>query len=236
MIDFHSHILPAVDDGAANISESLAMLRKSFLQGVDVMVSTSHFYADREYPEDFIKRRNLAFQKLQDAVLMSPEVYPNVILGAEVLYFSGISNAEALPTLTIGACRCILIEPPMRPWPDDMLDEIAAIKDNFGLTPVIAHVDRFMLYLQDSTLMERVRERNMVVQVNADYFLNPKTVKSAVKHLKDGHIQLIGSDCHNLDSRPPNLGLVRKQARAFGVESELRMLHQNAVDLLLRRE
>ena len=46
MIDFHSHILPGVDDGPQNMEDSLSMLRSSFLQGVDLVVSTSHFYAN----------------------------------------------------------------------------------------------------------------------------------------------------------------------------------------------
>ena len=74
----------------------------------------------------------------------------------------------------------------------------------------------------------------MMVQVNAEYFLDPKTVKAAVRNLKKGYIQLIGSDCHNLYSRAPNLGLARKQAKAFGVEAEFEKLHQNAAELLFR--
>ena len=50
VIDFHCHVLPGVDDGAVDVKMSLAMLRKSFLQGVDLMVSTCHFYANEEYP------------------------------------------------------------------------------------------------------------------------------------------------------------------------------------------
>lgn len=235
MIDFHSHILPKVDDGPDRISDSLTMLRRSFLQGVDLVVSTSHFYANEEYPKDFLQRRDLAFRTLQNAMLMSPEVYPQVILGAEVLYFPGISDAEEIGPLMIGSSKSILIEPPMTPWSDRMLDEIAQLGRNLDCTPVIAHVDRFMLMLHDQTLMDRVRQRDMWVQVNAEYFLNPKTMKAAIRSLKNGSIQLIGSDCHNLNSRPPNLGLAWKQAKAFGAESEFKMLHQNAVNLLRRR-
>lgn len=235
MIDFHCHILPGVDDGSGSVSESLAMLRQSFLQGVDLMVSTCHFYADEEYPQTFLERRNRAFRKLQNAMLLSPNVYPRIVLGAEVLYFPGIDQAEEISTLKIGASQCILIEPPMTAWSDDMLDEIAQLGENFHCTPVIAHVDRYMNHLEDDTLMYRLRERNMVVQVNGSYFVNPKTVKAAVQHLKNGDIQLIGSDCHNLDSRAPNLGLAWKQAKAHGVEAEFKKLRQNAAKLLLRR-
>lgn len=234
MIDFHAHILPNVDDGPERMSESLAMLRESFLQGVDLVVSTSHFYAHEEYPNEFLKRRNRAFRNLQDAMLMSPEVYPRVVPGAEVLYFPGISDADGIGSLRIGSSGSILIEPPMSPWSDSMLDEIARLGRNLGCVPIIAHVDRFMLMLHDDTLMDRVRQRGMLVQVNADYFLNPKSAAAAVQNLKRGNIQLIGSDCHNLDFRPPNLGLAWKQAKAFGVEREFKMLRENAVKLLNR--
>ena len=234
MIDFHSHILPKMDDGPQSVADCLTMLRRSFLQGVDAMVSTSHFYADEEYPRDFLRRRAKAYEQLQDAMLMSPEVYPQIVLGAEVLYFPGISEAEDIPSLFIGNTRTILIEPPMTPWSDMMLDEIAQLGVNFDCIPVIAHVDRFMLMLRDDTLMKRVRQRDMMVQVNAEYFLDPKTVQAAVRNLKKGYIQLIGSDCHNLYSRAPNLGLARKQAKAFGVEAEFEKLHQNAAELLFR--
>lgn len=232
MIDFHSHILPKMDDGPQSVADCLSMLRRSFLQGVDAMVSTSHFYADEEYPRDFLSRRAKAYVVLQDAMLMSPEVYPRIILGAEVLYFPGISEAEDIPSLFIGNARTILIEPPMTPWSDMMLDEIAQLGVNFDCIPVIAHVDRFMRYLRDDSLMDRVLQRDMLVQVNADYFLEPDTAQKAMENLCAGKIQLIGSDCHNLSSRAPNLGLVRKQARAFGAEAALKQLHHNAEELL----
>ena len=235
MIDFHSHILPNMDDGPEDVAVSLDMLRQSYLQGVDVIVSTSHFYADEEYPKEFLLRRKRAINILRDAILASPEVYPKIVFGAEVLYFPGISDAEEIGSLMIGDTNCILIEPPMAHWTDSMLDEIARLGGNFGCTPVIAHVDRYMQLLRDQTLIDRVRERNMVVQVNAEYFLNPKTVKSAIRNLKKGNIQLIGSDCHNLESRPPNLGFAWKQAKVYGVEREFERLHQNAAALLLRR-
>lgn len=233
MIDFHSHLLPQMDDGADSVAMSLAMLRRSFLQGVDLMVASSHFYADEEYPQDFLRRRNRSLQKLWEAMLLSPEVYPRVVPGAEVLYFPGISQAEEMEALRIGNSRCILIEPPMTNWTEDMLDEITGLGENFSLTPVIAHVDRYMLMLRDETLIDRVQERNLAVQVNASYFLYPKTAKSAIRNLKAGRIHLIGSDCHNLDSRAPNLDLAWKQAKTFGAEAEFKKLRQNALDLLL---
>lgn len=235
MIDFHSHILPEMDDGADCIETSLAMLRESFLQGVDIIVSTSHFYADEDYPQRFLERRMRAVQELQDAMLLQAEVFPRIFLGAEVLYFPGISQAEELAPMTIGASQCMLVEPPMAAWTDSMLDEIVQMGENLKCRPVIAHIDRYMTYLGDESLISRVLERQMLVQVNASYFVNPATTKSAMKHLKQGEIHLIGSDCHNMGTRAPNLGQARRLARAYGLLKEFEMLSRNAALLLKQK-
>ena len=235
MIDFHAHILPCMDDGAENIQDSLSMLRQSFRQGVHAVVATPHFYAYEEYPDEFLKRRHAAARQLEEAMLFSVEVYPNMILGAEVLYFPGISEAAEIPQLCIGTGKGILIEPPMASWSDNMLDDIACLKQNFGLTPIIAHVDRYMNILQDQTLIDRLLRRELLVQVNGSYFLNPKTRKAAFANLGSGKIHLIGSDCHDLDSRPPNLGDVRKALKARCAEAHLQQIHQNAANLLMNR-
>ena len=235
MIDYHCHILPQVDDGPDRLSESLTLLRRSYQQGVEIMVSTCHFYADEDDPQSFLDRRNAAFQRVREAMLRDAEVYPMIVLGAEVLYFPGISEARDIEKLTIGSGRTMLVEPPMAPWSDDMLDEIAELGENLGCRPVIAHVDRYMRMLKDKHLLNRVLERNLLVQVNASWFLDPKTVKTAVRNLKQGKIHLIGSDCHNLLGRSPNLGQARQQAKAFGAEAEFEELRRNALRLLFPR-
>ena len=235
MIDYHCHILPKMDDGPDRLSECLTMLRHSKEQGVEVMVSTSHFYADEDYPAQFVERRNAAFRRLREAMGRNTDSYPLIVLGAEVLYFPGISQAQDIEKLTIGSGRTILVEPPMAPWSDTMLDEIVELGENLRCRPVVAHVDRYMRMLKDKRLIDRVLERNLLVQVNASWFLDPGTVKSAVRSLKQGKIHLIGSDCHNLLSRRPNLGQARQQAKDYGAEAEFDKLRRNAVRLLFPR-
>ena len=235
MIDYHCHILPQMDDGPDRLSECLTMLRHSKEQGVEVMVSTSHFYADEDYPAQFVERRNAAFRRLREAMGRNTDSYPLIVLGAEVLYFPGISQAQDIEKLTIGSGRTILVEPPMAPWSDAMLDEIVELGGNLHSRPVVAHVDRYMRMLKDKRLIDRVLERNLLVQVNASWFIDPKTVRFAVRNLKQGKIHLIGSDCHNLLSRSPNLGQARQQAKAYGAEAEFDKLRRNAVRLLFPR-
>lgn len=231
MIDFHSHILPLVDDGAGSVEESLSMLRLSYQQGVEVMVSTSHFYADEDEPDSFLERRNSAYRLLK-AAMEEEGAYPLIVLGAEVLYFPGISQAEEIRRLAVGCGSCILIEPPMARWTDTMLDEIAALGENFRVQPVVAHVDRYMELLRDNRLLDRVLERNLLVQVNTRYFLNPKTTRRAMRNLKEGKLHLIGTDCHNLTSRPPDLRAVLQRVREYKLEDAFRNLSRNAEELL----
>ena len=65
MIDFHSHILPAMDDGSKNIEESLQMLRMLQEQGVERVIATPHFYADENPPDVFLRRRADAWEHLR---------------------------------------------------------------------------------------------------------------------------------------------------------------------------
>ena len=116
-----------------------------------------------------------------------------------------------------------------------MLDEIVELGENLHSRPVVAHVDRYMRMLKDKRLIDRVLERNLLVQVNASWFIDPKTVRFAVRNLKQGKIHLIGSDCHNLLSRSPNLGQARQRAKAYGVEAEFDKLSRNAAQLLFPR-
>lgn len=234
MIDFHSHILPGMDDGAENLEQSLDMLRQSFLQGVDAVVLTSHFYGHEEDPRTFLRRRRESVRRLAEGMLCRAEVYPRVIPGAEVLYFPGIGTAEEVAELRIGNSRCILVEPPMEPWSETMLEEIRQLGENFQLVPVLAHVDRYMTLLRDRTLMDRALQKGLQIQVNGSYFLNPKTRKAAFANLKAGKIHVIGSDSHNLESRPPNLGQVRKLARDNDAQQAFAQLRRNAVRLLTR--
>lgn len=205
MIDFHSHILPEMDDGSESVDMSLAMLRESKRQGVELICSTSHFYADEEDPASFLRRRSEAYYRLVPA-MDNPEDYPKILLGAEVLYFPGISVADEVKSLKLAGSPFLLVEPPMMPWSDAMLDEVEACGKTLRCIPVIAHIDRYMRILDDYTLFDRVERRKLLIQVNASFFLHRDTRDFALDCLRADRFHMIGSDCHNMDDRSPNMG------------------------------
>ena len=203
--DFHSHILPGIDDGSASVEESIAMLRMEAEQGIGHVVATPHFYANYDTPERFLRRRAEAESLLRQELLKHPEL-PRISVGAEVYFFSGISDSDMLNRLTIGEKRCILIEMPHAPWTTSMYRELEGIWVKQGLMPIIAHIDRYIGPFRTFGIPERLAELPVMVQANAEFFLERRTSRMALRMLREDRIQLLGSDCHNLRSRKPNLG------------------------------
>ena len=181
------------------------MLRIEAEQGIRHVVATPHFYPRYETPEEFLRKRDQAEEKLMAAVKGTPGL-PQISVGAEVYYFRGISESEFLPQLTIRGKQCILIEMPPAPWPESVYQELEAIWRRWGIMPVIAHVDRYISPFHTHRIPQRLQQLPVLVQANASFFLGNRTKRMALKMLRGDQIQLLGSDCHNLDSRYPKLG------------------------------
>ena len=203
--DFHSHILPKIDDGSSSLAESIEMLRMEARQGIRHVIATPHFYARYDDPKQFLVNRRKAELRLREA-MERMEGLPEVTVGAEVHFFSGMSDSKVLPYLTIGKKRCILIEMPESPWSDSMYRELENVSVKQGLVPIVAHVDRYIAPFRTHHIPERLEELPVLVQANANFFLRSSTRSLALKMLKKNQIQLLGSDCHNLTTRQPNLG------------------------------
>ena len=204
--DFHTHILPGVDDGSKSVEESLAMLRMEAEQGITRVMATSHFYAHHDNPDQFLSRREAAALQLCEA-MEGQKGLPQVCLGAEVYYFPGISNSEILSRMAFGENKSILIEMPMSPWTQQMYRELEWISVKQGLTPVLAHLDRYISPFRTHGILKRLEDLPVLVQANASFFLRRTTVGFATKLLRQNRIHLLGSDCHNTQHRPPNVGV-----------------------------
>lgn len=204
IIDFHSHILPGIDDGSQSVEESLALLQKEAEQGITHVIATPHFYPQHDTPERFLQRRAEAEAALREEMEKQPGL-PKLSVGAEVYFFNGISNSEAISGLTIDQNRCILVEMPVGNWSDKMYQELEELHTKQGLLPVVAHVDRYLGRFRTHGIPEKLAQLPVLVQANAEFFLNKATSAKALRLLKKDQIQLLGSDCHNLTSRTPNL-------------------------------
>ena len=206
IIDFHSHILPGIDDGSKDIEMSRQMLTASHKQHIDTMVATPHFYADRMSIDAFLHRREYAYQSIIDDA-DDEEIY--LIKGAEVAFFSGMSHAERLEELRIGDTNLILIEMPFREWTDRDIKEIWQIRQR-GLQPIMAHLERFYPYQKKNDMIESLLEQPVYVQINAESLFDFWGKRKALKLFKEGDAHLLGSDCHNTKDRIQNLAKARE--------------------------
>lgn len=205
MIDIHTHILPGMDDGSGSLEESLAMAKESARQGVRLLAATPHFYATQEDPERFLQRREASLALLESAW---QDGFPTLLVGAEVRYFDGISRVEKIAHLTLDHTRILLLEMPFTSWSRRMVEEVLELQRSRGLQVLLAHVERY-LKDQDGQVWETFRQNGVWMQCNANFFLRWQTKRKAQALFKKGEIQMLGSDTHNMTTRPPNLAMAR---------------------------
>lgn len=201
MIDWHSHILPGMDDGSANVAESLAMIQMQGSQGVDTVIATPHFYANDESVERFLQRRSESWEELRNQLPEGPEI----LLGAEVKYYQGISRLEKLQDLRIEGRKLLLLEMPVTVWSEYTLRELTELSGKNGIKIVLAHIERY-LRLQKQSAWERLYESGILMQVNASFLTACTSRRRAITLLEEGGVHFIGSDCHNTASRAPKIG------------------------------
>lgn len=225
MVDFHTHILPKMDDGSRSTDESVAMLKMICGQGINKVVCTPHFYAEDESPVDFLNRRQASFAALQRKLDVESEVFPQIYLGAEVRYYEGFSHSLSLAGLKIEGTSLLLLEMPFTRWEPRMFKEIQNAQENLECTVVLAHIERYLQFRQESDFWDRLEQTGVLIQSNAEFFLSSILRRHrAFRLYKEGQIHLLGSDCHSIERRPPNLGKAIELIQAkLGLQSLNRM-------------
>ncbi len=198
-IDFHTHILPGIDDGARSPDMAKTMLDKLHSQGVDTVVLTPHYYSHHKPIEDFVAQQREAYHLLRSEVISNS---PRLILGAEVYFSDYLFNNNDLSMLCIENTRTMLVELPYNKTIDNrMLDKIDRLIGDYDITPVIAHVERYSFLMRNPHLMESLQDMGCVLQIN----LPSLTVfgkRRLASFVKNGYIGAVGTDAHNLTSRP----------------------------------
>ncbi len=216
-VDYHSHILPFIDDGAQSVEESIAVLRQSRLQGVELILATPHFYIeDVQSVHKFLHIRKHAYKKLQAALSAeSPDEVPQILLGAEVLLTPEIPYLEDLEKLCIEGTNLILLELPFQPWSEWVYRALFYIISERNLQPIIAHLDRYISINKNN--LHYILSMEVYIQINADSICNYFLFRQIKKWYRDGIPLLIGSDVHNCTSRQTYFGKATKKIlRAFG--------------------
>jgi protein-tyrosine phosphatase len=208
VIDLHSHILPALDDGAIDLEDSVAMARQAESDGIEIVCATPHIRSDHDVRVDQLEGRILTVNEELDRQGVPVRVVPGGEVADEALH--EVAD-EKLRLVSLGRSGVwLLIEPRPGPITGDLIDTVDRLADrNFRC--VIAHPERHA----DEDFRARLEalvERGALIQVTAALIADGPASPVLVELAGHGLVHLLGSDAHSARAgRPVRLseGLAR---------------------------
>jgi protein-tyrosine phosphatase len=204
VIDLHAHILPGLDDGPRTLDDSAAMAAAAVAAGTRVIAATSHI--NRGFgllPEDLATAREQVSRRLRD-----DGIPLEVVQGGEVAIsrVEGLDGAD-LRGLTLGDGPWLLLECPLSPVAPPMEPVVADLRRR-GIEILLAHPERSPAFMRSPRTLERLLELGALAQVTSTALsgrFSSVVSKVAFEMLERGHVQVIASDGHSADGRPPDL-------------------------------
>lgn len=209
MTDYHTHVLPCIDDGAKSIEESLQMLYESHKQGVDLCVATPHCTVhNNDDIGNFIAKRNASKKILTDAIKSEQKPCPKLLFGAEVNLDNDISRYPDINKLCIGDTNYMLIELDINY--ENKYDEWLYCLFQKEIKPIIAHIDR---YFNWKSIVSALSDLDVIYQLNATSFFGFGGKKFIHEFMQYQKPVIIGSDMHGSKYRPTKMEKAYKKAK-----------------------
>ncbi len=224
--DLHTHILPAVDDGASTKEEALELLNALSSQGIKNICLTPHFYTHRESVETFLQRRNAS--AIDFLPLVPKDI--NIKLGAEVFVTKYLFSEERdLKSLCIEGTSFMITEFSYNSTFSERTLGLINLLINRGVTPVIPHVERYSHLIKNKRTLAELIDMGVIIQSNAFSFTQFSTKRKLMKLLKDGYIHILSSDVHSTTrNSPETISQAVNYIRSKCGEEILNTLDQNA--------
>lgn len=231
--DIHTHLLPGVDDGAKSMDEALDLVTMAWNNGTRTIFLTPHYRGKykRNSPA-FLKEKFEEFSQRVHQQL--PEM--NLYLGSEIHYQADIPDKlMGEEVLTMNESGFILLEFSQNSWKSQVLYAVSDVL-GCGLTPIIAHAERYDIFRKDATLADEVLQMGAKIQLNADSVMGKHGF--LVKHycrklLKAGKVDFIASDAHDLTSRTPILRECFLHIhKKYGAENAAALFYHNAQNVI----
>ena len=212
MIDLHSHILPGIDDGAADVSVSLTMARAFVADGVTTVACTPHILPGLYHNTGPQIRE--AVKALQSTI--DQEGVPlKLIAGADnhitANFVGGLQSGQLL---SLGDTRYVLIEPPHHTMPARLEDMFFSLLVA-GYVPILTHPERLTCITAHYDTVERLAHGGVWMQITAGsltgaFGRQPRYWSERM--LDEGLVHILATDAHDAVRRPPMLGAGRDAA------------------------
>jgi protein-tyrosine phosphatase len=235
--DIHTHFIPALDDGPASLQDCLQMLKIAYDGGTRAIVATPHMFLDI-FPNNDMSRVKQAFartlEQINERATEAQFAFVRemeLTLGSE--NYASPEFMEALGrgcTVPINGGRYLLVE--FSPFLSFSMVEVVLRRIvEASYIPIVAHTERILPVQEKPGRVLRLVNQGCVFQVNASSFMDiaaTRLRKTAQSLASDGCLQVIASDGHGIQRRPPCLGEVyRKVAGRYGNDLAERWMWEN---------
>jgi protein-tyrosine phosphatase len=229
VIDLHTHILPAVDDGPRTLDGSLDLARAAVAAGTRTALATPHVNDDHSVDAE---RVAAGLDELRPA-LAAAEIPLEVLPGGEIAIWrlADLDDA-ALRSLALGGGPYLLIESPFSPVVGDFEPLVLDLMMR-GHRVLLAHPERCPAFQRDPARLERLVDAGVLVQVTAGSMTGGfgSTVRRFTTDLlRQGLAHVVASDAHDAVKRPP--GQTAGFA-ALGVEAQRQWMTEDVPRAIL---
>ncbi len=196
MIDFHTHIIPNIDDGSRSIEETFNLIKEANEVGFDGIVLTSHYIEN--YYETNVPERDVWVKAISDN-LKTTGIETNLYLANEIYLSDNMMNLliEGKAS-TINNTSYVLFEMPLNSEPMNLYDVIYSLQEN-KLIPVLAHPERYSFVQKEPELINDLIEKGVLMQANYGSILGQYGEKAEIivrKFFEANMIHFLGSDVH----------------------------------------
>ena len=196
MIDFHSHVLPGIDDGIKELEHTYEVLKEAEVAGFDTVIATSH-YMENFYEENE-RRRKETVNKI-NRKCKKEGINVRVVVGSEIYITENILKLlKDKEASTIGGSKYILMETPMELLPINFNFVVDELKRK-GYKIILAHPERYKFIQENPTIVEDFIDRGMYMQCNYASVIGKygKEAKKTVELLLKHHlVHFMGTDVH----------------------------------------
>lgn len=211
MIDIHAHILPAIDDGARDLAEALAMARLAVADGIRIMVATPHLFRQDTASAKKINDKVTVLEHLQAfrRHLASENIPLEILPGCDFpLHQEALQLLQEDKALTINdGKRYLLLE--LSPFAiPPLMAEICFQLQAQGLTPIITHPERHPLIQEKPERLAEMLDLGCLVQLTASSLtggFGRRIARFSRELVRQGYVHLVASDAHGVRHRPPRL-------------------------------
>ncbi len=205
MIDIHCHILPGVDDGAADMYDVLEMATMAYSSGVKAIIATPHCNIPGQHSNYYGKRFREVLQNTRKA-LADERIPLKLMAGMEVFATFDLPDLIADgKILTLNHSDYLLIEFDFNEDPEFAEAVVERLID-IKIRPVIAHPERYEFIKYDSEIARRLVDKGCVLQANKGSFLGKygsRTKQTAFELVEKNLLSIVASDAHSPVMRTP---------------------------------